>query len=459
VPACALTGDAHREALQGALAQKDPLLRDERLAPLQSCAAFDPGVILALRAERAPVECGDVIVGDAIAAEVEPELAQILTALVHAAHLKRLVTVAPRLEPPFSKEQFAEFSKTVLADWVVGQARAIYEIAKSGSALVGYARGVVAVEAGLADMRFVGVVRDVPLPQDMASDEELKEAYYSELDVALAPWKERGRDAALVGLKEFAEAGVLRDTRVERARALLSELYGGRRIDRLDGLILPDLAYSTPSDVVQQLAGQLPMHLLLRVLPELDATAPGVLAQLSWRGLPAPVRADLESRSLEPEANFTFALTLLRFGQKYWRASDFAAAEKVLSREPEPRTSRTQLMLGIAQALKLGPRDAAEMMLRGPQLPAGFANVAPLDALAKAKGEWAGAASFDTAYILELAPPQGDPQFWRGIADRYAKAYVELPNPDDKARAREFGSAAKATAKALASRGRPPQPE
>jgi hypothetical protein len=442
-----------------ALAQKDPLLRDSGLAALQSCAAFDPGVVLGLRAERAPVECGDVIVGKAIPPEVDPELAQTLTALVHAAHLKRLVTAAPRLEPPFSKQQFAEFSKTVLDEWVVAQARAIHEIAQSGSALVGYARGVVAVEAGLADMRFVGVVRDVPLPEDMSRDEELKEAYYSELDVALAPWKERGRDAALVGLKEFAAAGVLRDPRVERARVLLSELYGGRRIDRLDGLILPAPAYVEGADVAQRLAGQLPTYLLPRVLPDLDATAPGVLARLSQRGLPAGIRADLESRSLPPEVNFRFALALLGFGQKYWRASDFAAAETVLSREPEPRTPETQLMLGVAQALKLGPRDAVEMMLRGPQLPAGFSDVAALDALAKLHGEWAAAAAFDAAYILELAPPPGDPAFWRGIAQRYARAEALLPNPDDKARARELGSAAKATAKALVPLRRPPQPE
>jgi signal transduction histidine kinase len=113
----------------------DALERDRALAALQTCDAFEPGVLLALRAELAPVACGDVIVGKELAPELDPELAQTLTALVHAAHLNRLVVTAPRLEPPFSKQQFSDFSKTVLEKWVVTQARAIYEIAKQGAIL------------------------------------------------------------------------------------------------------------------------------------------------------------------------------------------------------------------------------------------------------------------------------------------------------------------------------------
>src|SRR5688572_16230782 len=49
-PACAAADDKHREHLALALAQKDALARDARLAALQTCTAFDPGVVLALRA-------------------------------------------------------------------------------------------------------------------------------------------------------------------------------------------------------------------------------------------------------------------------------------------------------------------------------------------------------------------------------------------------------------------------
>lgn len=424
---------------------EDAIARDRALAALQACEGFEPGVVLALRAELGPPECGDVVVGPELAPEVGAEIEQILTALVHAAHLNRLVVSAPRLEPPFSKREFAEFSKTVLEDWVVTQARAIYEIAKQGSKLSGYARGVVAVEAGIADMRFVSVVRDVPLPEELARDAELKEAYYAELDVALGPWKERGRDAALVGLRELAAAGVLADSRVERARALLSELYGGRRIDRLDGLILPVLP-AAATGTTESLAARLPTHLVPHLLPKLDANQPRVLALLLRHGVPRAIRADLESRPISAETNFALAWGLVRFGQTYWSSSDFMAAENRLRRLPP--TPESELLLGIVQALKAGPRDAVDMMARG-SAPVPASSVAALDALAQGQGPWAPAAAFDAAYILELWPPPGDPTFWQALARRYAQAEVRLPDPGDKARAKDLASAARATAKSL----------
>ncbi len=433
------------ELLSEALWIDDPLSRDRALVALQTCDAFAPGVLLALRVELAPAECGDLIVGPALAPEVAPELEQTLTALVHAAHLNRLVVTAPRLEPPFSKQQFADFSKTVLEDWVVTQARAIYEIAKHGSTLGGYARGVVAVEAGIADMRFVSVVRDVPLPEELAQDAELREAYYAELDVALAPWKERGRDAALVGLREFAAAGVLADPRVERARELLSELYGGRRIDRLDGLMLP-APPAAASSTIENLAARLPTQLVPHVLPNLDANEPRVLALLLRKGLPRPVRADLESRPISAEANFALAWGLVRFGQTYWSSADFMAAEKLLQRVP--LTPPSELLLGVAQALKAGPRDAVDMMARG-SAPIPVTSLAALDTLAQGQGPWAPAAAFDAAYILELWPPPGDPSFWQGLARRYTQAEARLSDAGDKARAKELANAARATAKSL----------
>jgi len=435
------------ELLVEALRLEAELERDQALAALQTCDAFGPGVVLTLRAELAPPVCGDVLVGESLPPGLDSELGETLTASVHAAHLNRLVIQAPRLEPPFSKQQFADFSKTVLEDWVVTQARAIYEIAKSGSKLRGYARGVVAVEAGLADMRFVSVVRDVPLPEELSQDAELRDAYYAELDVALGPWKERGRDAALVGLKELAAVGVLNHPRVTRARRLLSELYGGRRIDRLDGLILPGPP-AVASGVTQGLASLLPTPLVAYVLPDLDASEPAVLALLLRHGLPRAIRADLESRALSAETNFALAWGLVRFGQMYWSSADFIAAVAALGRAPSPLTPEAELLRSVALALQAGPRDAVEMMARGSQ-PLAESSLAPLDALAKGQGPWAAAAAFDAAYILELWPPAGDPAFWRSLAQRYAHAEPRLADRADKARAHELASAARATAKSL----------
>lgn len=433
------------ERLSRALGAAEALARDQALAELQACDAFVPGVIVALRAELGPAACGDVIIGKEVAPEVDPELAQILAALVHAAHLNRLVVSAPRLEPPFSKQQFSDFSKTVLERWVVTQAQAIYEIAKQGAKLDGYARGVVAVEAGTADMRFVSVVRDVPLPEELSRDAELEEAYYAELDVALAPWTERGRDAALVGLKEFAATGVLANPRMKRARSLLSELYGGRRIDRLDGLMLPTPAAAAAS-LSDGLPALLPTYFVTMLLPDLDASQPGVLASLLQNGLPPAIRADLHSRAISAETNFVLAWGLARFGQTYWSAADFVAAENLLLQVPS--TPERELLLAVVQALKAGPRDAVEMMARGSQ-PIPASSVAALDALADKQGQWAPAAAFDAAYILELWPPPGDPAFWQALARRYAHAEQRLSDAADKARAKELANAARATAKTL----------
>ncbi len=435
--------------LDAALAAPDPVSRDAALAAIQTCPSLKKGVALVLRAELGPPECADTMIGATLPAGLAPELSEALTAFVHAAHLERLVVKAPRLDPPFTKAEFADFSSRVLNDWIVTQAQAVYKIAQQGAKLSGYARGVVAVEAGLADLRFVSVVREVPLPEEMARDDELREAYYSELDMALTPWKDRGRDAALVGLKQFAESGVLVDAKIDRARALLSELYGGRRIDRLDGLILPELAPADVGEVSLRLAERVPTPWLRWVLPDIDVSDPRVLRALMERGIAAPTRADLASRNLEPAAAKLLARALIELGRLYWRSADFGEAEKLLSATDAASAGDAPLMLGLAQALKGGPSDAADMMLHGPRLPAGVGNVAALDRLSHQGGPLAATAAFDAAYLLQLVPPQGDPAFWRGLAQRYESAAHGLSAPRDQARAKELAEAARATARAL----------
>jgi len=286
----------------------------------------------------------------------------------------------------------------------------------------------------------------------MDNDDELEEAYYSELDVALTPWKDRGRDAALVGLRDFAEAGVLGDARVTAARRLLSELYGGRRIDRLDGLLLPELPALEPSNEVERLALRLPTALLPRLLPDLDPGSPRILRALLQRGLPPAMRADLESRQLDPVARGLLGRAFVVLGQRYWRSADFAAAARLLGSAgaDEPQT---ELVRGLAEALKGGPRDAAEMMLRGPRLPPGVGNVALLDQLAASKGPLSALAAYNAAYLLELVPPAGDPKFWLDLERRYRESAQALDDPDAKARALGSARAAHDTASSL-SRGR-----
>src|SRR5262245_26835219 len=49
-------------ALDKAFTETDPASRDARLAALESCTLLPPGFARALRAELAPIECGDALV-------------------------------------------------------------------------------------------------------------------------------------------------------------------------------------------------------------------------------------------------------------------------------------------------------------------------------------------------------------------------------------------------------------
>lgn len=441
-------------ALASALALPDSLQRDLALATLLPCPWLPPGVVAALRAELAPPECGDVILGElADRADATPDgdLRDTLEALALAAQLDRLVGAAPELEPPFDKERFQAFLREVLAGWILGQAQAIQRLAERGSRLSGYGKGIVAVHAGLADMRFVAAVRAVPLPSDLDADEELRDAYFGSLDQALEPRKARGRDAALVGLRVMAEVGVLADARVDRARALLSEVYAGRRIDALDGLLLPALPAVDLGTPARVLAAHLPTFYVERVLPGLDAGDPSLLRALLERGLPATARAAADASSLRPEARLLLGQALVRSGQRYWRAADFEAALRVLAplERAGGQAADARLLAAVSRALGRGARDAAEMMSRGP-FPDGPPDLTALDALARGGGEPAARAGFDAALILGLAPPSaGARAFFLDLERRYRAAAERAAAQDTRTEALARATAAAATAAAV----------
>ena len=455
VPATCTASGPGDVALASALGLPDSLRRDAALAALLPCPSIPPGVVAALRAELAPPECGDEILGElAERADATPdsELRDALTALALAAQLDRLVGAAPELEPPFDKERYRAFLREVLAGWISGQAQAIQRLAERGSRLSGYGKGIVAVHAGLADMRFVAAVRAVPLPSELEADGELKDAYYGSLDQALEPRKARGRDAALVGLRAMAEVGVLTDARVERARALLSEVYAGRRIDALDGLLLPALPAVDLGTPARALAARLPTFYVTRVLPRLDASDPSLLRALLERGLPAPARAAVDASPLGPEARLLLGQALVQSGQRYWRAADFEAALHVLAplERAGAQATDARLLAAVSRALSRGARDAVEMMSRGP-FPDGRPEVTALDALARGAGEPAARASFDAALILGLAPPStGAKAFFLDLERRYRAAAERAALPDTRAEALARAAAAAATAAAIA---------
>jgi hypothetical protein len=431
------------------LSEGDTGKRDAALGELEGCMEFDLGLVVALRAELAPRECGDYLVADYRKTRpLAPAVRDTLVGLDLGAKLARLVRVPPELEPPHTKPRVQAFIRGAMADWVTAQAGAIGDLARKGSRLGGYGKGIVAVEAGMADMRFVEVFRRVPLPDELGSDPELRDAYYSSLDQGLEPRKDRGRDAALVGLKMLGEIGVLHDARVDQARALLSRLYNGRRIDALDGLLLPALSQPQPKTLEQRLATHLPTFYADSVLKAADPNDAALLGALLTRGLPSSLRSRLDQTELGPETRLAYARGLFELGRTYWRAADFGRARAVAIGRGNPG-GEAKLLGALGLALEQGPKDAALMMLRGP-MPLGIGNVSELDSLGRTRGEIAGMATYDAAFIRELAPPaQKNPGFFRDLAVRYGRAATLLTAPAQQKAARDRAEAASSTARAV----------
>ncbi|APR80956.1 Hypothetical protein A7982_06303 [Minicystis rosea] len=443
-------------ALDAAMAQPDGEKRDVALADLESCTGLPAGVARALRGENAPVECGEALAEPMLKAPPAGMNGLVYHALLGQAIASRLARAAhnaPVLAPPHDRARVLEFIKTKMRPWFEEQARAIEEVSRSAAELPYYGKGIAAIESGVADLRLVEAARNAPIPAEFAKDEELKNAYYGSLDQWLDPRKDRGRDAALVGLKELALVGVIHDPRVDRARTMLSRLYGGRRVDALDVLILPVLPKAAPTNVEERLAGVLPTLYAGLLLEEQAAAKPGILRMLLQKGLPLPQRMALRSATLTPEASALYARGRLDLGRAYWRGVDFdlAATLASASRTAVP-SEETTFLLALALALRSGPEDAADMMRKTPRA-LGSAQTAALDVVAHQSpaGRLAGAAAFDAAVVHQLAAPEGaDAAYWHDVAERYKAAAALLTDAAQRAVADDRAKAAEALAKAVA---------
>ena len=450
------TGNApFRAALAEALSKDEPVARDAALACLESREDAPPGAVRALRAELGPEPCADALVTPALQAPpkgLSQEVEQTYLGLLVAGRLSRLLADPPALEPPLTKERFRTFFVERLSPWVLAEAAAIEKLSQDGARLAGYGRGVAALAAGNADLRFVDMVRAVPLPDEMKNDKQVRDTYYGELDQALEPRKVRGRDAALVGLHAFAELGALSDPRVERARTLLDTLWAGSRIDALDRLLLPPLEPLDTETPERALAARLPTFYAKLLLADLDPTEPKLLRAFLERGVPAAFRAKLGVAQLAPATRLLYARALVDGGRHFFRSADFKAARALLGAQKTDDAGN--LLAALSQALENGPTDATELLLKGPFV-RGTGDVRGLDAEAKRHGRYAGYAAFDAAAVLELAPTPEDPKFWDDLATRFAKAEkllaaASLPNAAaDAANAREHATAARATSAAL----------
>lgn len=443
-------------SIAAALSRTSVEERDAALACLEPAPELPPGTVRALRAELAPEVCGDALVVPLLESPpkgLPREIESGMLGSVVSARLARLLSNPPAPPPPVTRESFRSFFAETLTPWVLAQAAAIEKLSLEGSRLSGYGRGVAAIAAGNADLRFVEMVREVPLPDEMKTDKDVRDAYYGALDGALEPRKVRGRDAALVGLRAFAEIGAFYDPRVTRARELLAKLWSGSRVDALDRLLLPDLSPLDTATVNQLLAARLPTFYSGFLLRELDPNEPKLLRAFLQQGLAPPLRDKLDKAELAEPVRLLYARARIESGRRFFRASDFKRARELLA---GTKSEDGRLLAAVAQSLENGPEDAAELMLKGPFVK-GTGDVSALDAEAAKKGRHAGFAAFDAAYVLQLAPKPDDSAYWDDLAARFAAAEKLLKpksaNAKDAAlpslRAHEYAEAARATAAAI----------
>jgi hypothetical protein len=379
--------------LDAALAEADAAKRDALLADVEKCDPALGVAVRALRAELAPHECADVIAAPLVGKPADPEDQNTLAGLAFAARLLRAADKPPHLDPPYDAKRVMAFIKGPLKDWMVAQAKLIEVLSADAARLQGYGQGVAAIEAGIADLRFVDAARGVPVPDTIAKDAELKTVYESQLDQMLEPRKDRGRDAALAGLKVLAQLGILKDERVTRARALLGKLYAGRRIDALDVLVLPPRTAS---------ASRLPPYFVFAFGAPAD--------DLDSAFLP-PARARVKKEAA--------ARARIEMAKLYWRAVDVdEAIAAAKGKSPE-----AQLYLALALALRGGPEDAAQMMRKPPPEGLGIGDVRALDALVAGGSAYADIAAFDAAWVKRVGAPRvPSAGYWQDVGARFHRA-------------------------------------
>ncbi len=429
------TCEAPREALAKAL-----LLgageAQTALSELEGCDAFPVGLVRALRAEMGDASCADrlvlPIVGkDAASTEMPADIRETLVALGIGARLRRLAVNPPAAPVTREREPLQQYFAESLFPWISRQAQAIFEMASQGTRLSGYARGVVAIEAGNADMRFVEIAREAPIASEIAEHQEAKDLYYATLDERLEPRKARGRDAALVGLREMARLGVRDSERVASARRLISRAYGGRRVNALDVLLLPAVPAEKAEGAASAIASRVPTVYAASLVGTADPSPALVRAHMQM-GMPTGLqRAILASGTAQ--AKYLLSRALFESGRTYFRAEDFQASHALLSEIADGASSDIEaqkddilLLRALSIALSAGPRDATELLAKGPRFADSLGNLATLDALAEQPGEVGGRAAFAAAYLRELVAPEGAPEYWRDLGLRYLAASTKL---------------------------------
>ena len=143
----------------------------------------------------APAECGEALAEPLLVAPPAGIGGIAYHAALGHAIVSRLARTAqnpPSLAPPYDKPRVLEFIRGPMRAWFESEARAIEDISHAASELPYYAKGIAAIEAGVADLRLVEAARNAPIPDEFSKDDELKNAYYGSLDqLARSPQRSR----------------------------------------------------------------------------------------------------------------------------------------------------------------------------------------------------------------------------------------------------------------------------
>ena len=444
---CTAPREGQHAALLAALLTPTAKERDHALRGLETCSGFAPGLIRALRADIAPLECADVVVGDQPPTQMfERSIQETLSGFAVAAKLRRLVEEPPQLEKPHTRERFQKFFDEEMSPWVQARLRAVYALARKGSKLQGYGRGIVAFASSVTDARFVMFARSVPIPDELSQDPEVRDAYYASLDEALDPYKVRSRDAGLVALGEFYRVGILHSERVTLVRRALSMLFSGKPVGALDTLWVPAEAVPLPDTTAQELATILPTFYAGFVLRDSDPANANFFSALLTQGIPQSLRKKLDSTELNAATSRLFGRALFTFGQTYWRRSAFVHCARLLNNPANATTPDMRFVGALCSVLRQGPRSAADAMANWQALEP-LSNTSALSELKKKKKLPKGYLDFDTALIRQLATqPETSAETWLEIAKLYEKASAAVVDPERKVQAAALGASATKTA-------------
>ncbi|MDB4938014.1 MAG: hypothetical protein JWP87_4986 [Labilithrix sp.] len=418
-----------------ALSAVDPHRRDALLVAVGESETDEKRVWLrALRADLAPVECADTIVDPFLGtfAQIETPVSNVLVGLSIAAKTARTAIAPPSMWGLRDNDKVKTFIAGPLRAWFIGETAAIDRYRAIAKTLSSYGQGIALVEIGLADLSVVARVRNAlatTMPRTWTED--LRADYMLMLGDSLEKRRREARVALLGALANFAQVGVLKDARVDRARDALAKAFPERRVDMLDALMLPPRV-SVPASTPVEVASQSVSTFWLGFVGA-DADSLEVLV----RGVPQPTRAHHRAATWvkNPKLDAAYARTRFEMGRTYWRRVDYVeAAYAAYTGDSQDERLLYALSLSLAHA------PAADVMMET-KTPAALelSHTEALDVVATENGPRAGMAAFDAATLRSFSPPDGAAAapYLRDVAARFRKAESLLADPADKRRARE----------------------